>query len=72
MPEPRPEAFLELSADLTVVDLSSGAEQLYALERSSTLGKPLVEVILNDAGRIDWAEHLRAVRAASAELGAAA
>jgi signal transduction histidine kinase len=61
VPEPRPEAFLELSPDLAVTAISSDAQQLYRVEPSSVLGKPLADVILNDAGRIDWARHFRAV-----------
>lgn len=62
MRETRLEAFLELSSELIVTEISSDAQQLYGVERASVLGKPLAEVLLNDTGRIDWAQHFRAVR----------
>ncbi|HEU4578926.1 MAG TPA: ATP-binding protein [Polyangiaceae bacterium] len=56
------EAFLELSPSLAVSELSPGAQQLYGLEPNAVLGRALSEVLLTDAGPIDWAEHWRLVR----------
>jgi signal transduction histidine kinase/CheY-like chemotaxis protein len=59
--EPSVEAFLELSPSLAVSEISPGAQQLYGLEPKAVLGRPLAEVLLTDAGPIDWSEHWRSV-----------
>ena len=56
-----PDAFLELSASLTVSEISPSAQQLYGLEAQTVLGRPLDEILLTDSGRIDWGEHWRGV-----------
>jgi signal transduction histidine kinase/ActR/RegA family two-component response regulator len=63
VPEPNSDAFLELSSSLTVSEISPGAQQLYGLEASAVLGRPLEELLLTDSGRIDWGRHWRAVAA---------
>ncbi|MEY4544818.1 MAG: hypothetical protein RL685_1013 [Pseudomonadota bacterium] len=44
-----------------MAEISADAQQLYGLERGSVLGKPLANIILNDAGPIDWAQIFRDV-----------
>ena len=61
MAEPSAEAFLELSPSLAVSEISPGAQQLYGLEPKAVLGRPLSDVLLTDAGQIDWSEHWRSV-----------
>ncbi len=63
VPASRPEAFLDLSSELIVAEISAEAQQLYGVERAGVLGKPLADVLLNDLGRIDWQQHFQAVSA---------
>src|SRR3954470_12065315 len=58
---PSAEAFLELSPSLAVSEISPGAQQLYGLEPKAVIGRQLSEVLLTDAGHIDWSEHWRAL-----------
>jgi signal transduction histidine kinase/CheY-like chemotaxis protein len=63
VPERTQEATIELSAELVVRDLSDAALTLYGLEAVPVRGRSLGDVLLMDAGRIDWAAHFAAVLA---------
>ena len=57
------EASIELSAELVVTGFGEGASCLYGIDAGRALGLPLEQVLLSDAGRIDWGAHWQAVRA---------
>jgi two-component system cell cycle sensor histidine kinase/response regulator CckA len=59
-------AIIELSSDLVVRELDEAARVLYGLDERQTRGRALSEVLLNDAGAIDWASHWSSVRAGEA------
>jgi two-component system, cell cycle sensor histidine kinase and response regulator CckA len=54
---------IELSAELSVLRLCEAACALYGLDEASVRGRPLGDVLLTDAGRIDWEAHWAAVLA---------
>jgi two-component system, cell cycle sensor histidine kinase and response regulator CckA len=63
VPERTQEATIELTAELSVVELGEGAEALYGLSARTVLGRPLAEVLLTDSGRVDWQGHWKSVLA---------
>jgi signal transduction histidine kinase len=62
VPKRTREATIELSAELTLLDLDDGALQLYGLDAAAVRGRELGEVLLTDSGRIDWGAHWAAVQ----------
>jgi signal transduction histidine kinase len=63
VPDRTQEATIELAADLTVQRLGDAAQGLYGLDAAKVVGRPLADVLLSDAGRIDWSGHWASVLA---------
>jgi signal transduction histidine kinase/CheY-like chemotaxis protein len=57
------EAIIELSSELVVRELDEAACVLYGLDALQMRGRGLREVLLNDAGAIDWDGHWASVLA---------
>ena len=57
------EATIELTSELVVLELGEAARALYGLDAASARGRPLAELLLTDAGSIDWAAHWAGVLA---------
>jgi hypothetical protein len=56
-------ATIELSEELTVRRIDEAALAFYGLAAADGVGRPLADVLLSDAGVIDWAGHWASVRA---------
>jgi two-component system cell cycle sensor histidine kinase/response regulator CckA len=63
VPSQTEEATFELSAELSVQTLCESACALYGLDATSVRGRALGDVLMTDAGRIDWEAHWAGVLA---------
>jgi signal transduction histidine kinase/CheY-like chemotaxis protein len=63
VPRRTQEALIELTTDLVVEHFDDAACAIYGVDVAAVRGRALCDVLLSDAGPIEWAQHWAAVRA---------